>query len=406
MNKIINNFIILDQENITVITGKRNEEIFYYKNSNELDPSLLNKKRAVLLISAKQIYFKNLIFSKKVKNKLEELVKTKFVNLLAVPENQLYYSYFVDEDKEGINVLCFAINKSLLDEQYEIISNLGVKIKAVFPIPLLYFLKYRQGEKFREKRESQSNSEDKAFVYINELADTLYFTVFYSSGVYLHSCNTSNYKNEIIKIEEYFNKHLNISRIVVCNNEKISPVDLLDDIDKKALKQLNILKILAVEKKKQGKRYKKIITTMILLVILINSMSIYNYFQHKSNLLEMNREQLSELQPAIEYLHLLQREFNTSSEQVKTYKNIVENRKTYLAWINEINIRLPLDVKVNNLIFKSDTLVLLEGTANSASKSMELLQESDLFSNLEFVGGITIENGREKFKIAGDLVNE
>lgn len=405
MSKIIDNFIILDQENITVITGKRNQEIYYYKNSNELDPSLLNKKKTVLLISAKQIYFKNLIFNKKVKNKIEELVKTKFVNLLAVPESELYYSYFVDEDKENINVLCFAVNKSLLDEKYEIISNLGIKIKAVFPIPLLYFLRYRQEEKYKEKRESQSNSEDKAFVYINELADTLYFTVFYSSGVYLHSCSTTNYKNEIIKIEEYFNEHLNISRIIVCNNEEIDPGDLLNNIDKKALRQLNILKILPVEKKKQGKRYQIIITTIIFLLILINSMSIYNYFQYKSNLLEMNREQFSELQPAIEYLHLLQREVSISSEQVKTYKSIVENRKTYLAWINEINIRLPLDVTVNNLIFKDDTMVL-EGTAHSASKSMELLQESKLFCNLEFVGGITIENGREKFKIAGDLVDE
>nr|NLM98133.1 hypothetical protein [Halanaerobiaceae bacterium] len=220
MIKNIDNFIILDQKRIIVLGGEKAREILYFNNTDEIGQSSLNRKNVILLISARQIYYKGLIFSRKARSKLGELVRTKFLNLLPVPENELYYSYFVDEDKTDIRVLCFAVNKSLLDEKYEMISRLGAKIKAVYPVPLLYFLKYRREEIFKEKRESHFNNEDEGFIYLNELADMLYFTVFYKGGIYLHSCNIADYADEIVEIEEYFNEHLNISKLISCKNEK------------------------------------------------------------------------------------------------------------------------------------------------------------------------------------------
>ena len=161
-----------------------------------------------------------------------------------------------------------------------------------------------------------------------------------------------------------------------------------------------------LEKEKQLKKYKKIIAAMFFLLVLGNFLSLYSYFQYKSEVLEIKRKEITQLKPALEYLNSLQNELSISSEQLKVYEGIVTDRKTYLPWILEINLRLPRDVKIDKLIFKDDSMVLLEGTAISASKAMELLQESEWFSNLEFIGSITTEKGREKFKLAGDLADE
>ena len=145
---------------------------------------------------------------------------------------------------------------------------------------------------------------------------------------------------------------------------------------------------------------------IILLILTSNIFSLTTYIEVKKDRLDLNREQLVELEPAVKQVQVLQNQIDVKDEQLKVYEDIIEKRQSYLPWIYELSRQLPDSVKINNLNFKGDKLVLLEGYAPSASKVMEAIQGSSIFVNLEFIGGIVIDNNGERFRIAGDLINE
>ncbi|MFW6238803.1 MAG: PilN domain-containing protein, partial [Halanaerobiales bacterium] len=56
--------------------------------------------------------------------------------------------------------------------------------------------------------------------------------------------------------------------------------------------------------------------------------------------------------------------------------------------------------------FQNSEMAILAGKAESASEVMNRLEQSPYFSEVSFIGSITVEDDGEYFKIAGDLSDQ
>ena len=145
---------------------------------------------------------------------------------------------------------------------------------------------------------------------------------------------------------------------------------------------------------------------LIFLIIIVNIFSLSLYIKQENEKLVSLQKEMEELQTAMMELERIQEEILMGEKKGDLYRGILEKKRSYLSSLYQLSISLPEGAKINQLSFREDKLVLLNGQAVSATRVMEALQASSLFTNLEFIGGIVISGEGEGFRIAGDIVND
>jgi len=449
MNKLLNcsNYIILDNQRLILMqvgkpSGQSNVSTKYLSNE-EFESSFFNKKEAVLLLPATQLFIESFFLPLQARDKLDDLLLVKFIKKISIAEDKLYYSYYVDEClyEDKLFVICFAVKKEVLDKAYKLINEKGIKLRSIIPLPLLFYIYHSQQDKavlrdvYKNKIKKDVSSLDSeefsrdnpAIIYLDRFSSQISFTVFYKDGIYMRTGNLGDFKREFNRTIEYLGEYLKISKFDIYSdgikidrkvlldrikNNKISFKEMFSSIieglsiNKSDIKMLNLLPKIPKEKKKKRNQYRFIVILILIIILASNIISFTTYFQAKRDKLAFYKGELLKLEPAINQLQDLQSQIDIKEEQMTVYKDIIENRQSYLPWIYEISKQLPVGVKINYLTLKGDKMVLLDGVAPSASKVMEELQDSLVFENLEFIGGIVIDKDGEKFRIAGDLIND
>ncbi|MFP4016675.1 MAG: PilN domain-containing protein, partial [Halanaerobiales bacterium] len=290
-------------------------------------------------------------------------------------------------------------------------------------------------------------------LYIDRYFDKIAFTVYHDQGIYFRSCSLDKLNVELSRTIDYLEDYVEITNLCIYigdskikadellekeeqpestqDNSKDGPEDYLfdDQSDTRALKlpvikdnfeqiirdlelnksdvsSLNILSQLPVEKKKKRNKYRFIIYFVIFLIIVVNSVSFYMIYKERENSFISYNEQLLQLEPSLNQLENIETQLDINKEQVESYYQILENKQSYLQYIYVLSNTLPEDVKINHLSFESDRMIILDGSAPSASGVMASLEDSEMFNNLEFLGGIVIEGEYERFRIAGDLSDD
>jgi Tfp pilus assembly PilM family ATPase len=99
-----------------------------------------------------------------------------------------------------------------------------------------------------------------------------------------------------------------------------------------------------------------------------------------------------------------EREYEQISRQQLFLKEIQTSNPSRLIILKELTTILPSDVWLQNLVIKQSAAVIT-GTADSTSKLVPLLEQSDLFTDVHFVDSISHVKDREQFKMKLPLKN-
>ncbi len=98
------------------------------------------------------------------------------------------------------------------------------------------------------------------------------------------------------------------------------------------------------------------------------------------------------------------REYEQINRQQLFLKEIQTSNPSRLIILKELTLILPSDVWLQNLVIKQSAAVIT-GTADSTSKLVPLLEQSDLFTDAHFADSISYVKGREQFKMNLPLKN-
>lgn len=414
-------FVILEPENTV-----DNQTYISFEDFKELDKqSSLYKKiqkgQGILFVPASQLFMDSFFLPEKGRNRIDEIVRVKFVNKLPLTENELYYSYFLEQnipDNGSYLVICFAVKRELIDTAYKILSEKKIKIKHIIPLPLLFYFYHIEEDKERVKNVYR---EQEAIIFLDTYGNKISFTVFHPDGVYLRTVQGENLSPELKNTVNYLKEYQQVARIRIYDSYKeLELADVLTDrsilnldrklpdqkIGRKILKTLDFLARLPANKKKRINGYRFSIALLIFLIIIVNIFSLSLYIKQENEKLVSLQKEMEELQTAMLELERIQEEILMGEKKVDLYRGILEKKRSYLSSLYQLSISLPEGAKINQLSFREDKLVLLNGQAVSATRVMEALQASSLFTNLEFIGGIVISGEGEGFRIAGDIVND
>ncbi len=414
-------FVILEPENTV-----DNQTYISFEDFKELDKqSSLYKKiqkgQGILFVPASQLFMDSFFLPEKGRNRIDEIVRVKFVNKLPLTENELYYSYFLEQnipDNGSYLVICFAVKRELIDTAYKILSEKKIKIKHIIPLPLLFYFYHIEEDKERVKNVYR---EQEAIIFLDTYGNKISFTVFHPDGVYLRTVQGENLSPELKNTVNYLKEYQQVARIRIYDSYKeLELADVLTDrsilnldrklpdqkIGRKILKTLDFLARLPANKKKRINGYRFSIALLIFLIIIVNIFSLSLYIKQENEKLVSLQKEMEELQTAMMELERIQEEILMGEKKGDLYRGILEKKRSYLSSLYQLSISLPEGAKINQLSFREDKLVLLNGQAVSATRVMEALQASSLFTNLEFIGGIVISGEGEGFRIAGDIVND
>ncbi|MFI5359402.1 MAG: hypothetical protein ACHQYO_05070 [Halanaerobiales bacterium] len=414
-------FVILEPENTV-----DNQTYISFEDFKELDKqSSLYKKiqkgQGILFVPASQLFMDSFFLPEKGRNRIDEIVRVKFVNKLPLTENELYYSYFLEQnipDNGSYLVICFAVKRELIDTAYKILSEKKIKIKHIIPLPLLFYFYHIEEDKERVKNVYR---EQEAIIFLDTYGNKISFTVFHPDGVYLRTVQGENLSPELKNTVNYLKEYQQVARIRIYDSYKeLELADVLTDrsilnldrklpdqkIGRKILKTLDFLARLPANKKKRINGYRFSIALLIFLIIIVNIFSLSLYIKQENEKLVSLQKEMEELQTAMMELDRIQEEILMGEKKGDLYRGILEKKRSYLSSLYQLSISLPEGAKINQLSFREDKLVLLNGQAVSATRVMEALQASSLFTNLEFIGGIVISGEGEGFRIAGDIVND
>lgn len=414
-------FVILEPENTV-----DNQTYISFEDFKELDKqSSLYKKiqkgQGILFVPASQLFMDSFFLPEKGRNRIDEIVRVKFVNKLPLTENELYYSYYLEQnipDNGSYLVICFAVKRELIDTAYKILSEKKIKIKHIIPLPLLFYFYHIEEDKERVKNVYR---EQEAIIFLDTYGNKISFTVFHPDGVYLRTVQGENLSPELKNTVNYLKEYQQVARIRIYDSYKeLELADVLTDrsilnldrklpdqkIGRKILKTLDFLARLPANKKKRINGYRFSIALLIFLIIIVNIFSLSLYIKQENEKLVSLQKEMEELQTAMLELERIQEEILMGEKKGDLYRGILEKKRSYLSSLYQLSISLPEGAKINQLSFREDKLVLLNGQAVSATRVMEALQASSLFTNLEFIGGIVISGEGEGFRIAGDIVND
>ena len=156
----------------------------------------------------------------KGRNRIDEIVRVKFVNKLPLTENELYYSYFLEQnipDNGSYLVICFAVKRELIDTAYKILSEKKIKIKHIIPLPLLFYFYHIEEDKERVKNVYR---EQEAIIFLDTYGNKISFTVFHPDGVYLRTVQGENLSPELKNTVNYLKEYQQVARIRIYDSYK------------------------------------------------------------------------------------------------------------------------------------------------------------------------------------------
>src|SRR5690606_17527571 len=316
-------FVILEPENTV-----DNQTYISFEDFKELDKqSSLYKKiqkgQGILFVPASQLFMDSFFLPEKGRNRIDEIVRVKFVNKLPLTENELYYSYFLEQnipDNGSYLVICFAVKRELIDTAYKILSEKKIKIKHIIPLPLLFYFYHIEEDKERVKNVYR---EQEAIIFLDTYGNKISFTVFHPDGVYLRTVQGENLSPELKNTVNYLKEYQQVARIRIYDSYKeLELADVLTDrsilnldrklpdqkIGRKILKTLDFLARLPANKKKRINGYRFSIALLIFLIIIVNIFSLSLYIKQENEKLVSLQKEMEELQTAMMELERIQEE--------------------------------------------------------------------------------------------------
>ena len=360
-------FVILEPENTV-----DNQTYISFEDFKELDKqSSLYKKiqkgQGILFVPASQLFMDSFFLPEKGRNRIDEIVRVKFVNKLPLTENELYYSYFLEQnipDNGSYLVICFAVKRELIDTAYKILSEKKIKIKHIIPLPLLFYFYHIEEDKERVKNVYR---EQEAIIFLDTYGNKISFTVFHPDGVYLRTVQGENLSPELKNTVNYLKEYQQVARIRIYDSYKeLELADVLTDrsilnldrklpdqkIGRKILKTLDFLARLPANKKKRINGYRFSIALLIFLIIIVNIFSLSLYIKQENEKLVSLQKEMEELQTAMMELERIQEEILMGEKKGDLYRGILEKKRSYLSSLYQLSISLPEGAKINQLSFR------------------------------------------------------
>ncbi|TDX53276.1 hypothetical protein [Orenia marismortui] len=391
---------------------KFEEELKDINLKDYLDQARYKIKKISLIVPATKLFIRRLELPLTAKDKLKDIIKLQVLRKLPYRIEDLYYSYQILDKKDKLLVLVFTVTKDYINMIYELFANLGLIIDSIIPSSLVFYYLY-QKDKVNLKNQ----------LYIDLSPNYIHYTFYNQNDIYIRSSqNIGDLAEETADTVIYLKQKYNLEDDpkLFLNGEKIDDKKAVTLNSFEEIRENNLFwkKIRVVEKnlagvdilsqislkqkEKQKKDYSRLFYLTIL-VLLVNGTSLFLAWQLKINKLNNFEVSNKQISPLVEKVQQVKIDYQANKKKVKLLKGQLRRNYSYLPWLKELSLILSEDVKVDKVIFKEEKLVLLAGEANSATKVMSLLEESDYFKNLHFEGSIVSKEDREEFRIAGDL---
>ncbi len=434
--------LVADKELLQLLQFRGGELIFNENYSKEIRDNNLSEilrlsdypvKRITLLIPGNRLLFSAFKIPREAQYRLEEIIDLKFLSKLSFPREDLYYSYYLVEDKENFIVLAFAVKREFINELYAICRSSGLKVDKILPLPFLYYLYHLQ------KGIEPLKYQGRTILYLDYDNNYGHFTIIGPEEPYLRGClaeSIPTLKVEIDKVLTHLTQRGEQTPILILNGKEINLgsevnasyiemvvneknltenyqkhiwIEINNLLDGKKGKQLtlDLKKKLSTIKKNRQRKSNLGICLLVGVIILLNILTLVLKWQMEKERLQLISEKLALVSYQAEEVTALKEKYSLKREQLELYKGILKgNKGGYLVWLAELSKLLPPETEVNTLNFQGKKLTLLEGKATSASLVLGKLETSPYFLNLKFLGSIDKVGDSEFFKIAGELQDD
>ncbi|MGI5826134.1 MAG: hypothetical protein ACOX50_01845 [Patescibacteria group bacterium] len=145
---------------------------------------------------------------------------------------------------------------------------------------------------------------------------------------------------------------------------------------------------------------------LVLVLFILFSVTIIGTFFYLSNNLKNNEKKVQLLKNQIKTLENKETHAVVVADRVKLINTVIENRKSYLSFLNDLETLLIPDLKIESLDFSTNFLKLSGVCANnqvlsSLNSQVELLKEKDDYSVINIIEVRRLENG--SYNIALEL---
>lgn len=420
------NYIVIDYDLLQVIRIKGRQVVFnsFYQwdGSREGLHAIIKSlpfplKRVALLVPGNHFYIKSLVLPISTAKQLDGVIKYDFLAKLPLAPEELYYSSYSRNKGQQLQVVVFAVKKDLLEQFCRLIREVGLLIKGVFPLAGLYYLsRLNLSQESGEQRVlwAETNSWYQHYILLSE------------EEIYIRGCRDKTavaIREELEQTYRYWqgNRADQAGHRLVLNGRELACSELagweqLPLLNAKSrlweelaqfsreIKQLDLLS--KTESAQLRQRKQSYLSISLLVFIVILTWGVTTGVKWSAAQKELNKlEQLAErTEQQVVVVNELKTAYQTVEEKLLSYQEILaRNNHCYLPWLLELSRIIPTDLEIDSLSLKEDKLLLLAGRTASAASLLEELEKSPLFENLHFIGRIISKQGKEEFRMAGDL---
>ncbi|MGM0369783.1 MAG: PilN domain-containing protein [Bacillota bacterium] len=350
-----------------------------------------------LLIPGVKTFTGTLDLPCEAEERLAEIIKFQFVEQLPCSPEQVYATYYLArQEQERIKVIACAVMKEYIDDLYQSAIESDLKVKSIVPEPLVFYSLY------------QGLPEDKEqVIYVDGSLEHFQFTFLSADTIYMRSSKTKDIKETLfylreaskLKADEFNLSPIEESDFIVFNQNRKK--DFWFEISQ-VTEMIADQELIDLSNESKNNEWKKIsmLAALIGLIIVVNFSLQWNLKQQKIDNL---KRKLSQVKPVVTEINSLDQKIFTTRKKIDQIKMEINLNNNYLPCLEELTTNLGAKVTIKAINLKKDQLVLLSGTAPSASAVMDDLEESSYFKKLKFSGTIETLDNRERFKIVGDL---
>ncbi|MEJ6951289.1 PilN domain-containing protein [Natronospora cellulosivora (SeqCode)] len=421
-------YLMLDDDILQLLQLKKGKVIFnqvynYNPQENKISEYLKKLKKKAkkikIIIPATKILTKNMELPSVNDKKIYDILQYKFLNELPYEQNEIYFRYLKNNKSSNKQGLALAVSKDYIKEISSTCSEEGIEVTEILPLVPLFYLTDNM------KLTNADNN-----IYIHIAKNYCYFVLLYNGNRYVKGIRyyeKEDIYEELLQILEYAKEEIGIEDLNIIINKKVLKIEDIKkyilELDKndiqedfiwkefssieKKLKALDFYQLLPQVKRKHNRKQFASIAVLLLLVLLVNGTNFYYRWQDKTAYIDSLAEIESQQEIILEGVKELEIEHQILEDHLEIYRTIGDNNNhSYLPWLIELSKLLPEETIIYNINFRERELTLLSGKANSASDVLAAIESSSLFSRVNFIGSVNIEEGMETFRIAGDLLHE
>jgi hypothetical protein len=368
-----------------------------------------------LLIPPTRLFIRTLQLPTNAQDKLTDIIKLQVLKKFPYDESSLYFTYHSIKSDNRLIVIVFIALKDYIDQLYQLCYQAEIEVKAIIPMTLIF-------NQLHQKNRTSS----KPVLYLDLMEDYQCFAFYNKDDAYIRSSSrvddlSREVEETINYLEDTYN--LDYSPELIVGGKRITEENLEElanqqDIPETApfwtelakveknLDSQDFLKKISTSKEKKDRSFKIKISAIIILILLINSLSLIMKLKIEDRELAKVEEVINRTLPLVSKVNDLKIEEQEVGIELELLNKVTDRNSAYLPWLMELSRILTGDIGINQVVFKDNRLILLEGNAPSATEVMASLEESQYFINLYFVGNIVSKGDYEEFRIAGDLVDE